>query len=929
MALWYECGNGMLRTVGFARKRSSLTALFCCPGPSLANVQDAELHIPGVMVAAINTAYPHIRPDVWAGLDKPMAYDGNLWREPFIKVLRGGYQDYNCATGRVGEAPNTFFGDAERGVSATEMLGRRGHDVKFIMSGGTFTFMMHLLVWMGHQCIYLVGCDFGGAKDYHDDRTLDGHERTHNRTLYGQIAKWLPAFAATAASHGIEIISATDDSPINARMRHEPLQDVLRRLKERPAVEDGRVLHCKKAEICQWAQSRATFPEGIIVGCDAREEALLPGWYDSLRRHDRRPVLFCNFGMTASMAEWCRARGQYDAMVAQRRYLSGWWLKPAAILRSPFEKSLWLDVDCEVGCSLDAAFAALDAAPLALRPSQHRLPSPKALPEDVPSYNSGVLAVRHGEPAIEWWARRVMLDRDKFPGDQDVLSQVMHDHGIEPGRLPPELNWFWRDGDGPAVHVHHWTGNQGKAKALKRWGDGLIFVHIKGGNTGDAACCPAHYMEFGRPLQIVDWRQVTETWMKAHAHANMIVGGGGLVSDPAKLSILSRPGGLRVAWGIGRAGAGNGDYGPYARSLGLFDLCGVRDAGAPFELLPCPTCLHPALGNPIEPTHEVVVYNHMHHPFEKLPNAPCMNNALPDAETAIRFLASGATVVTSSYHGALWAMWLGRKVLIQQPWSAKFYTFPKKPGVVGGRDWQKSLSRAVDFAGDGLLPEARERTIAFHERVMERMAEHAGCEASPGNGQVRIRPRSRADLLAFLPQGSVGAEVGVKTGDGATTILQVVRPRRLHLIDCWTHQPQGTYVTDKNNVEQSAQETRHLAVYGRFTAEIRSGQVVIHRLFSGDAMAALPPASLDWIFIDADHSYEAALADLRLAGRAVKPSGWIMGHDYVRQAHFGVIEAVKQFESEGPWRLCAVTEGRYPSFAMRSAQTNPVTATSS
>ena len=131
MALWYDCGSGMLPTKGFARSRSPLTVLFCCPGPSLSAVRDEDLHMPGVLVAAINTAYPHVRPDIWAGLDKPSAYDPRLWSEPFTKILRAGYQDLHCTVGRVAECANTYFGDPERRVSADLILDRREHDVKF------------------------------------------------------------------------------------------------------------------------------------------------------------------------------------------------------------------------------------------------------------------------------------------------------------------------------------------------------------------------------------------------------------------------------------------------------------------------------------------------------------------------------------------------------------------------------------------------------------------------------------------------------------------------------------------------------------------------------------------------------------------------------------------------------------------------------
>jgi predicted O-methyltransferase YrrM len=51
--------------------------------------------------------------------------------------------------------------------------------------------------------------------------------------------------------------------------------------------------------------------------------------------------------------------------------------------------------------------------------------------------------------------------------------------------------------------------------------------------------------------------------------------------------------------------------------------------------------------------------------------------------------------------------------------------------------------------------------------------------------------------------------------------------------------------------------------------------------------------SLDFVFIDADHTYEGASQDIRLWRPKVRPGGWCGGHDYC-QRFPGVIQAVKE-----------------------------------
>jgi predicted O-methyltransferase YrrM len=66
------------------------------------------------------------------------------------------------------------------------------------------------------------------------------------------------------------------------------------------------------------------------------------------------------------------------------------------------------------------------------------------------------------------------------------------------------------------------------------------------------------------------------------------------------------------------------------------------------------------------------------------------------------------------------------------------------------------------------------------------------------------------------------------------------------------------------------------------------------RLFRGDSaqMAeGVEDGSLDFVFIDADHSYEAVRKDIDAWRSKVRPGGWFGGHDYNRKFP-GVIRAV-------------------------------------
>ena len=59
-----------------------------------------------------------------------------------------------------------------------------------------------------------------------------------------------------------------------------------------------------------------------------------------------------------------------------------------------------------------------------------------------------------------------------------------------------------------------------------------------------------------------------------------------------------------------------------------------------------------------------------------------------------------------------------------------------------------------------------------------------------------------------------------------------------------------------------------------------------------EASAGFPDNYFDLVFIDALHSYEGCLADIKAWTPKVKKGGYICGHDYPRRP--GVVQAVTE-----------------------------------
>ena len=119
-----------------------------------------------------------------------------------------------------------------------------------------------------------------------------------------------------------------------------------------------------------------------------------------------------------------------------------------------------------------------------------------------------------------------------------------------------------------------------------------------------------------------------------------------------------------------------------------------------------------------------------------------------------------------------------------------------------------------------------------------------------------------------------GAELGVWRG---RTFLHVLkRNPRLTLIgvDLWAPQPQNDGPEDY--LDWPHEENERLVREG---AAAFGDRAVIHKMTTTEAATLVDDESLDFVFIDADHSSEAVRNDIITWMPKVKSTGMVMGHD--------------------------------------------------
>jgi len=160
---------------------------------------------------------------------------------------------------------------------------------------------------------------------------------------------------------------------------------------------------------------------------------------------------------------------------------------------------------------------------------------------------------------------------------------------------------------------------------------------------------------------------------------------------------------------------------------------------------------------------------------------------------------------------------------------------------------------------------------------------------------------NRSRLITHLPKGGVGAEVGTWRGDFAAQLIEECKPDLLYLIDPWAYREDPDYEQamygDGIAKGQVSMDEIYGSVLRRFQERVEEGSVIVWRKTSGEGAGDLSTESLDWVYIDGDHTYEAVRDDLEAFRRVVRPGGIIAGDDYGDAGWWkdGVTKAVDEF----------------------------------
>src|SRR3989344_3530417 len=138
-----------------------------------------------------------------------------------------------------------------------------------------------------------------------------------------------------------------------------------------------------------------------------------------------------------------------------------------------------------------------------------------------------------------------------------------------------------------------------------------------------------------------------------------------------------------------------------------------------------------------------------------------------------------------------------------------------------------------------------------------------------------------------------GCEVGLEKGKNAQTMFECIPNLKLFAVDPYK---QHARCSDEAERYLRHWDDRYLrAVKRQAQKRLQDKNAVIIEKFSEDAASDILDNSLDFVYIDGDHSYDFVMQDIIIWGRKVRKGGIVSGHDYL-------------YDSNKPGRQAKVTQ---------------------
>lgn len=154
---------------------------------------------------------------------------------------------------------------------------------------------------------------------------------------------------------------------------------------------------------------------------------------------------------------------------------------------------------------------------------------------------------------------------------------------------------------------------------------------------------------------------------------------------------------------------------------------------------------------------------------------------------------------------------------------------------------------------------------------------------------MEIKLTSKFDIVNLLPENPVTCEVGAAAADFSAHIVEHWKSSKHYMVDHWA--PLRGVTGDGSFPTEWHEMNYHIAKWRMYKFQHIA---VFLRGISWEMAKEVPDESLDFLYVDANHSEVGVTNDLEAWYPKVKVGGIISGHDYLNP-DYEVQQAARKF----------------------------------
>lgn len=152
-------------------------------------------------------------------------------------------------------------------------------------------------------------------------------------------------------------------------------------------------------------------------------------------------------------------------------------------------------------------------------------------------------------------------------------------------------------------------------------------------------------------------------------------------------------------------------------------------------------------------------------------------------------------------------------------------------------------------------------------------------------GYMRTSDTGLRDIVKLIRPNSIMVEIGCYAGESTKVFADCPNIKKLYAVDPWVENYDPEVTPKLKLTLKEAKEK-----FDNTMAEFNPNYVVVLQMTSEEASKKFKDKSIDIVYIDGDHRYEAVKKDIELWMPKLKDDGILSGHDFHYQS---VLKAIQ------------------------------------